>query len=94
MNSRIEIRSPKRTTARCKLCHGALRPGIECVVLADIPVSPRIEDLFFHYGCFFDAVAKAEKGVEKTAEYRSRENVPAKRLWMVGTRKFESRRHK
>ena len=24
----------------------------------------------------------------------SRENVPAKRLWMVGTRKFESRRHK
>lgn len=67
MNSRIEIRKPKRTAARCKLCHGALRPGIECVVMEDIPVSPHLVKLFFHYGCFFDAVAKAEKSVEKTA---------------------------
>ena len=66
MNSRIEIRSPRRTAARCKLCHEEINPGVECVVLADIPVSPRIEDLFFHYGCFFDAVAKAEKSVKKT----------------------------
>ena len=28
------------------------------------------------------------------AEYRSRENVPPKRLWLVGTRVFKSRRHK
>jgi hypothetical protein len=66
VKSRIEIRTPKRTTAVCKLCHGALRPGIECVVMEDIPVSPRLAKLFFHYGCFFDAVAKAEKGVKKT----------------------------
>ena len=67
MNSRIEIRAPKRTAARCKLCHEEIRPGVACVVLADIPVSPHLEDLFFHYGCFFDAVSKAEKSVEKTA---------------------------
>lgn len=46
---------------------GALRPGIECVVMEDIPVSPHLVKLFFHCGCFFDAVAKAEKGVKKTA---------------------------
>ena len=67
MKSRIEIRTPKRTTAVCKLCHGALRPGIECVVMEDIPVSPHLVKLFFHYECFFDSVAKAEKGVKKTA---------------------------
>ena len=67
MKSRIEIRTPKRTTAICKLCHGSLRPGIECVAMEDIPVSPHLAKLFFHYGCFFDAVAKAEKSVEKTA---------------------------
>ena len=67
MNSRIEIRVPKRTTARCKLCRGALRPGIECVVMEDIPVSSRLAKLYFHYGCFFDAVAKAEKIAKKTA---------------------------
>lgn len=66
MNSRIEIRRPKRTTARCKLCHREITPGIECVVMEDIPVSPHLVKLFFHYGCFFDAVAKAEKGVKKT----------------------------
>ena len=31
---------------------------------------------------------------EWTAEYRSFENVPAKRTWLVGTRLFRSRRHK
>ena len=67
MNSRIEIRKPKRTTARCKLCHKEINPGIECVVMEDIPVSPHLVKLFFHYGCFFDAVAKAEKSVRKTA---------------------------
>ena len=29
-----------------------------------------------------------------TTEYRSRENVPARKLWLVGTRVFKSRRHK
>jgi hypothetical protein len=67
VKSRIEIRTPKRTAAVCKLCHQEIRPGIECVVMEDIPVSPHLVKLFFHYGCFFDAVAKAEKGVKKTA---------------------------
>ena len=66
MNSRIVIRKPKSKNARCKLCHQELRPGIECVVMEDIPVSPHLVKLFFHYGCFFDAVAKAEKDVKKT----------------------------
>lgn len=66
MNSRIVIRSPKQTTARCKLCHREINPGIECVVMEDIPVSPHLVKLFFHYGCFFDAAAKAEKSVKKT----------------------------
>lgn len=68
MNSRIVIRSPKQTTARCKLCHREINPGIECVVMEDIPVSPHLVKLFFHYGCFFDAVAKAEKSTKKNKE--------------------------
>ena len=65
MNSRIEVRVPKRTTARCKLCHREINPGIECVVMEDIPVSPHLVKLFFHYGCFFDAVEKAKNGMRK-----------------------------
>jgi hypothetical protein len=35
--------------------------------MEDIPVSPHLVKLFFHYGCFFDAVEKAEKSVKRTA---------------------------
>lgn len=66
MNSRIELTKAPSTRAKCKLCHKDIQPGATCVKMLDIPVSPHLVKLFFHYGCFFDAVAEAEKGVKKT----------------------------
>ena len=61
MTSRIELVKAPITRAKCKLCHKEIQPCVDCVRMKDIPVSPHLVKLFFHYGCFFDAVEQLNK---------------------------------
>ena len=36
---------------KCRLCNGSINKNIQCIVMRNIHVPPKVVDLFFHEGC-------------------------------------------
>lgn len=68
MGAQIEIITSQRSQATCRLCDKPISRGVERVAIENPHVSPHRVKLFFHCGCFFDAVKDADESRGRIAE--------------------------